>query len=135
MSTGKQCDACGQANAIEAAYCVRCGSSVFTVTGPSPQRAQPDPPTYPSVTEGVRDDWYASRPPDPPAVQYPAPAASHFQCPFCRSTAQPRVQRRISNAGVVTMILLAVFCFPLFWIGFLIKEDYRVCSSCGIALG
>ena len=138
MSSGKQCDACGLANAIEASFCTRCGSSVFTIPAGVPQRAQPlpsDPPVYPSATEGIRDDWYASRPPDTPAPVYPAPAIVHFQCPYCRSTAPPRIQRRISNAGVVTMILLAVFCFPLFWIGFFVKEDYRVCSSCGVALG
>ena len=138
MSSVKQCDACGLVNVIDAAYCARCGSSVFTVTESATQRMPQlptEPPIYPSVTEGTRDDWYASRPPDPPAVQYHSAPAGHFQCPFCRSSAHPRVEKRISNAGVITMILLAVMCFPLFWIGFFIKEEYRVCSSCGLAVG
>jgi LITAF-like zinc ribbon domain len=58
-----------------------------------------------------------------------------FRCPFCRSSYPPEVKRRISTAGWVTFVVLLVLCFPLCLIGLFIKEDYRVCSSCGIKLG
>jgi hypothetical protein len=45
------------------------------------------------------------------------------------------VRRRISTAGWVVFVALLLFCFPLSIIGLFIKEDYRVCSSCGIKLG
>jgi hypothetical protein len=58
-----------------------------------------------------------------------------FRCPFCRSSYPPEVKRKISTAGWVTFVVLLVLCFPLCVIGLFIKEDYRVCSSCGIKLG
>ena len=39
-------------------------------------------------------------------------------------------KRRISTGGWITFGVLLVLCFPLFWIGLLIKEDYRVCGTC-----
>ena len=62
-------------------------------------------------------------------------AGSNFRCPFCQSNELPDVKRRISTAGWVTFVLLLIFCFPLCIIGLFIKEDYRVCSCCGIKLG
>lgn len=135
MSSAKQCDACGLINVIDAHYCARCGSSVFTVGGAGPASGGP---AYPSATEGARADWYAARPPDPPVIAGPAPVMppyAHFQCPYCRSTAPPRVEKRLGNTGIIVMIAMAVFCLPLFWIGFFIKDDVRICGSCGMTLG
>ncbi len=58
-----------------------------------------------------------------------------FKCPFCQTESPPLVRQRISTAGWVTFVVLLLFCLPLFWIGLLIKEDYRVCSGCGMKLG
>jgi hypothetical protein len=58
-----------------------------------------------------------------------------FRCPFCQSTYPPAVKRRISTAGWVIFAVLLIACFPLSIIGLFVKEDYRVCSSCGITLG
>ena len=60
-----------------------------------------------------------------------------FQCPFCHTTMPPRIGRRISTAGWITFILLTCFLItiPFCWIGLLIKEDYRVCSMCGMKFG
>lgn len=60
-----------------------------------------------------------------------------FQCPFCHTTVPPRVGRKISTTGWVVFILLTCFLItiPFCWIGLLIKEDYRVCSMCGMKFG
>jgi predicted RNA-binding Zn-ribbon protein involved in translation (DUF1610 family) len=57
-----------------------------------------------------------------------------FSCPRCGSLALPQVKERISTSGVVAFIVLLVICFPLCWIGLLVKEQYRVCSSCAAVL-
>jgi DNA-directed RNA polymerase subunit RPC12/RpoP len=58
-----------------------------------------------------------------------------FQCPFCGSDAPPVTRSKISAAGWVTFVVLLLFCLPLFWIGLLIKEDYRECAECGTKIG
>jgi hypothetical protein len=30
---------------------------------------------------------------------------------------------------------MLLFCLPLFWVGLLVKDYYRVCSECGTRLG
>jgi hypothetical protein len=61
----------------------------------------------------------------------------HFQCPFCHTTVPPRIGHKISSAGWVVFILLTCFLItiPICWIGLLIKEDYRICSMCGMKFG
>lgn len=65
-----------------------------------------------------------------------APAASPglVTCPYCRAQTRPVVQSQMSSAGLVVMILMLFFCLPLFWIGFLIKEDTHHCRACGMKL-
>lgn len=58
-----------------------------------------------------------------------------FHCPFCQANDPPEVRSKISTAGWVIFVVLLIGCFPLCIIGLFIKEDYRVCSSCGIKLG
>jgi hypothetical protein len=58
-----------------------------------------------------------------------------FQCPFCHTTMPPYTQSRVSTAGWVVFTLLLVFTIIFCWIGLFIKEDYRVCSQCGMKLG
>jgi hypothetical protein len=73
-----------------------------------------------------------------PHLQIAAPfPASGFRCPFCQSTQPPLIRQNISTAGWVWFILLFGSCIgTLFcWIGLLMKENYRVCGSCGIKLG
>jgi len=57
-----------------------------------------------------------------------------FECPFCHTDAPPVMRQVISTGGWVVMIVLIFVCLPLFWIGFLIKEDVRYCSECGAKL-
>ena len=58
-----------------------------------------------------------------------------FRCPFCQSTHPPQVKSKISTAGWVMFVVLLIACFPLCVVALFIKEDYRVCSSCGTKLG
>jgi hypothetical protein len=58
-----------------------------------------------------------------------------FCCPFCQTHRPPEVNSKISAAGWVIFVVLLICCFPACFIGLFIKEDYRVCSQCGIRLG
>jgi hypothetical protein len=57
-----------------------------------------------------------------------------FRCPFCNSNLAPKVKRKISTGGWATFAALLIFCFPLCIIGLFIKDEYRVCRSCGVRL-
>lgn len=61
-----------------------------------------------------------------------APGAS--VCPRCHQASHLSQQERISTAGILVFGLLLLLCFPLCWIGLLIKEQYLVCSTCGMQL-
>lgn len=66
-----------------------------------------------------------------PLAQYqPLHLSQPYRCPHCMSQFLPRIEKRISTAGWITFAVLLVFFFPLFWIGFLIKEETRICPSC-----
>jgi hypothetical protein len=108
----------------------------------TPQLAPPPPPRYDSRPQ------YAPPPPaaygqvfesgafSPPRYdQLPVPMGYNqpvggFQCPYCRTTMPPISMERVSQTGWIVLALLIIFCLPLFWIGLLIKEPYRVCSQC-----
>jgi hypothetical protein len=55
-------------------------------------------------------------------------------CQYCGSDAPPIYSSQISAAGWIVLVLMLVFCWPLFWIGLLIKEDVKKCSECGARL-
>jgi DNA-directed RNA polymerase subunit RPC12/RpoP len=54
-----------------------------------------------------------------------------FQCPFCGSRELPYRSETISGAGWAVFVIMLLFCFPLFWIGLLIKESTSRCANCG----
>lgn len=58
-----------------------------------------------------------------------------YHCPFCRSTAKPVLERKVSTVGWILFAVFMVCCFPMFWIGLLLREDVKVCSDCGTKLG
>jgi hypothetical protein len=62
------------------------------------------------------------------------PAAPMFRCPFCSNTSPPFERQKVSTGGWVVFAVLLLFCFPLFWIGLLMKEKFRVCSHCNSTL-
>jgi hypothetical protein len=64
-----------------------------------------------------------------------APQAPSFRCPFCQSTAGVIHTSKTSQAGcVMAIILFLVLCWPLFWLGFLMRDNYTVCRTCGMKL-
>lgn len=63
-----------------------------------------------------------------------APETVGFTCPLCHSHAIPVTRERTSAAGWVMIVIMALLCFPLFWIGFYFKEDYQTCRTCGKSL-
>jgi hypothetical protein len=58
-----------------------------------------------------------------------------FRCPNCRSDEPPLIRKDISAAGWAVFVVMLLFCFPLFFIGLLMQEEYRVCRDCGVRLG
>lgn len=65
-----------------------------------------------------------------PQQQYIGSAAS---CPRCAGQFVKQ-ERKISTAGWIVFAVLLVTFFPLFWIGFLIKEDVKICQICNFKL-
>jgi uncharacterized protein DUF4339/LITAF-like zinc ribbon protein len=58
--------------------------------------------------------------------------SSHgYKCDVCGSTVTPAVFRRISRGGWVFFFCLLLICLPIALFGFLMKEEYSVCPSCG----
>jgi DNA-directed RNA polymerase subunit M/transcription elongation factor TFIIS len=74
-------------------------------------------------------------PPSPEALTLNSSRPIGFRCPFCQSPNPPIVREEVSTAGWICLVILLLTCFPFFWIGLLVKTNYRVCSSCGIKLG
>ena len=122
------CSNCGRLNDDAVRVCRYCGSGLQSANWqPQPQRgyAQPTPPPPYS--------WANSAPPAPLSVPVPPPyqpPQSGYRCPRCGTTYLPIVETKISQDGWLVFILLLVFCFPLFWLGLLMKQETRVCPMC-----
>lgn len=146
------CNTCGRSNADGSQFCRYCGTRIAQTQAAT--RPEPPPSRRPYSWQTDEFQTHNETRPIVPLVnqlppqqiapmQYPAanqaqsPAyygpgsVANFRCPYCGSNAIPRVERRMSSAGWITFALLLVFFFPLFWIGFLVKEDVRVCPVCG----
>ena len=54
-----------------------------------------------------------------------------YECPHCGSPEEPFTRSEMSQAGLIMMIVMLIFCWPLFWIGFLMTENYQQCPDCG----
>lgn len=136
------CSSCGQHNADYARVCTKCGTSLWLSGRPSsvdqPRdagvRSQPAPPPYTPPAFG------AYTPPGPQPFAQPAPfappqvAPTGFTCPYCKSKQLPVSVEKISQGGWIVFVIMILFCFPLFWIGLLMKETERYCRSCGMKL-
>lgn len=60
------------------------------------------------------------------------PAQSGIACAFCRQSSEFVPFEQISVTGwVVFAVLIAFVCWPLCWIGLLIKETKYRCARCG----
>jgi ribosomal protein L24E len=132
------CPNCGQANPDIARVCRYCGRQL---QAPPAGYAQPPSTSYvpPHSWQSGALPQHQSQPPAAPAPQpMPQYAAQfppqHFRCPFCGTDAPPVVGQRISTAGWIVFAVMILFCFPLFFIGLLMKEEYRQCSFCRASL-
>ena len=67
-------------------------------------------------------------------MHQPATPSYGYHCPRCSSQAYPRLQKQISTAGWIVFAALLITFFPLFWIGFLIKDEIRVCPVCNLKI-
>ena len=124
------CQNCGQANADIARVCRYCGTQLQH--GRAAQ-ADPAPPISYVPPHSWQSGALSQHQSSPPAAQ-PQLSADNFRCPYCQTTAPPLVARRISTAGWVVFGTMIIVCFPLFFIGLLIKEEYRQCSWCRATL-
>lgn len=142
-----ECVRCGQANSAESNFCRYCGVSL---RGPAPQRA-PDQPDY-TITPPRPYLWKSDEiqlpdnrktrpinmpPPPPPKANRLARVTEQdiaygYRCPRCATQLLPRIVRKTSTAGWILFAVMLITFFPLFWIGFLIKEDVRVCPVCNL---
>jgi hypothetical protein len=59
------------------------------------------------------------------------PQVPQFCCPSCGSKQPPISGSKVTATGWVLFVVLLLVCFPLFWIGLLIKDEYYDCSQCG----
>jgi RNA polymerase subunit RPABC4/transcription elongation factor Spt4 len=123
------CGNCGNHNDEATRICRYCGSTLVP-QGQATQQREYVPPAY---------SWANETPHAAPVQPYGAfsqtPAAAGYSCPFCRTTQPPLVEKKISTNGWIVFAALLLFCFPFFWIGLLMKRDYRVCPMCRAELG
>lgn len=137
------------------AHCPKCKAQIRIPTvismisidsqAPYVEVVSPDPrpsrrPAYEPENENRIDDY------DPPPARSSRRArrSRHddendevgFVCPFCSIRRPPRVETKISVGGwIVFVVLLLFLCWPICWVGLLMKDEYRVCSGCGVRLG
>jgi hypothetical protein len=153
------CQNCGQVNMQAGNFCRFCGTKITAMQySNGANNYNPQPLPAPSSYENApprpyswkTDEYQISetpknkpinrvqplanfQPPQNAGLQpFPqAQAMSHgFNCPRCSSQLFPRVTRQISTAGWIVFAVLLVTFFPLFWVGFLIKEEVRTCPVC-----
>ncbi|MBA3766855.1 MAG: LITAF-like zinc ribbon domain-containing protein [Acidobacteria bacterium] len=123
------CRNCGQFNDDAVRICRFCGTNLSAQPQPTQQQQYTPPPPY---------AWAESGPlaPATQQQQYAAPPASAgYRCPRCGAAYLPTVEKKVSSDGWVIFVLMLFFCFPLFWIGLLMKQEYRVCPVCHANLG
>ena len=151
-----QCYACGQANSTESNFCRFCGAGFtqtekgndYDFTPPRPyvwktdefQTAKPQPRKTKQINQVeplAHQNPFENEPfkTQQLAYQKPPHMISGYRCPRCASQLTPKIEKRISSAGWIVFTVLLITFFPLFWVGFLIKEDVRVCPVCNLKVG
>jgi hypothetical protein len=102
----------------------------------------PPPPTMQSPFAAPAVNYAAPSTAPPPSVGGafgPAPSAEPgtwaFRCPRCGSPEPAVRQSKVSTAGWIVFALLLVLCFPLCFLGLLIREESLTCATCGAPLG
>lgn len=132
--SGLLCNGCGLLNEQVAVICSGCGAQLVSrehtgsrvdriINAPAPPAAVPVQPL-------------PVPPPAPVVVPVPViPVAQIvYGCPFCKSPYPPLVVEKISVGGWIVFILLFLVCFPVCWIGLLMKEQNSICATCRAVL-
>lgn len=128
-----RCESCRTLNEDNARVCTWCGTSLW-LSGRTPTAEMNKPPAAPQAPPRP-----AYTPPSytaytPPAVQTARPMMqtrqASYKCPYCHSNAPPYFVEKISEAGWIVFAMMLLFCFPLFWIGLLMKDTEQFCSAC-----
>jgi len=130
-----ECPECRQPQRIDEEHagkrvkCRKCGTAMSVPSPDSPRltsnSSSHEPPRPPEVVIIQQEREVESKP----------IRRKGFECPYCHTDEYPEVKSKISTAGWVVFVVLLLICFPLCIIALFIKEDYRVCSACGIKLG
>lgn len=129
-----------------AATC-RCGAAVI-VPNITPAESNPfafeaksmEPPSGPNsnarqitrIDRHYDDERNDDRDDDRPRKKF---RRGQFSCPYCATDRPPRMREEISGIGWGVMVAMLFICFPLFFIGLLIKNRYRECAECGVRIG
>ncbi|HVG32341.1 MAG TPA: LITAF-like zinc ribbon domain-containing protein [Pyrinomonadaceae bacterium] len=136
------CSNCGQLNDESVRICRYCGTGFAPQARPTatpPQQQYTPPKPYMWAESGPIAAPQPSTPPTAAPVQQPyaAPPANAvgYRCPRCGASYLPTVEKKVSSEGWLIFVLMLFFCFPLFWIGLLMKQEYRVCPVCHADLG
>lgn len=142
------CQNCGESNDLRQNYCRNCGAPLAQTQPYQAPRQADKPPRihgWASPSSPLHDLNATPRQVEPLEPPMPAPIApvapsfaeraaqpnqTGFRCPRCNSTAAPVIKSKMSDAGLVTLILLLFLCLPIFWVGFLMREKYSVCPAC-----
>ncbi len=128
--SGLLCNGCGLLNEQVAVICSGCGAQLLSRehTGSHVDRIINAPAPAAPVAP------LPMPPPAPVVVPVPVVPIAHYVCPFCKSPYPPMVVEKISVGGWIVFVLLFLVCFPLCWIGLLMKERNSVCVTCRAVL-
>ncbi len=149
MSSAK-CPQCGMVNWVSDVSCKRCGAILSgggagapspvekIIRGTNPLSREPKDYSAPQPPQWAQDVSPVLAAPRAAPV-YVAPQQQQqpisFKCPFCQSPYAPFVVQKVSTGGWIVFAVMVMSCFPLCWIGLLMKENTHICSSCGMPLG
>lgn len=117
------CPQCDSTAASGAVFCSRCGQSFVGLRDTSEQPYRAPAPYYYPPPQPPPQPQYAMVPMQPMAL-------SPWRCLRCGYVGSPFMVQKMSGAGVATLVILLIVFFPLFWIGFLIKETKCQCPQC-----
>ncbi len=143
--TSAKCPQCGMVNWAAEVSCKRCGAILSSggnarspvekvISDTNPLSYQPKDYRAPAPPPQWPHDVAPLPARQPAAAVYGVQQPAGFRCRFCQSPYAPLVVEKISTGGWIVFAVMVTFCFPLCWIGLLMKENSHICSSCKMPL-
>jgi hypothetical protein len=81
------------------------------------------------------DSRFVAREPAPPASHDPdGPGPGEVRCPLCNAVGPPAVKSQVTAVGWFVVVSMLCTCFPLAFLGLLIREPVQRCAGCGLKL-